>query len=335
VIDNKNTKPQLTEDKIQDIYVRKNFKNLNDYFSTQNQLYDFKFFDIEFFRASDNQKVEHGLGYVPQDVIVTKITGDGIVSFNHGLFDSKYINLSSTGAARIRFFVGSYWQSTNKKNDVKSAVTEYSSKVSGSSSSISSSSIKSSNPVKVFTSGSWSYVASEGVKYIKITVTGGGGAGGNSTAGNAASGGGAGGTAIKFLYELTAGQALNVVVGAAGVASSVSGPGFSTITANPGTAGTTGVGANGTAGGAGGTATNGDINIQGGDGDSNCGVVAGTVFLAGNGGSSFWGGGGYAGGTGVGIGAAGKAYGSGGGGGANGGSGGAGKEGVAVIEEYY
>lgn len=200
MIDNKNTKPQLTEDKVQDIYVRKNFRNLNDYFSTQNQLYDFKFFDIEFYRATENQKVEHGLSYAPQDVIVTKITGDGIVSFNHGLFDSKYVNLSSDGPARVRFFVGSYWQSTNKQNDVKSSVTEYSAKVSASSSSLAAVSI---NIVRL-TSGSGNYVPSTGAKALEIELVGAGGGGGGSSDATANGGTGGSGTETAFGSLFTA-----------------------------------------------------------------------------------------------------------------------------------
>lgn len=124
MIDQKN--PVLNEDQIKDLYVRNNFKNLNTYFREQNQFLDFKFFDLAFDKKEDNRKVEHGFKYIPQDILVSKITGKGIVSFNHGLFDNKYINISSTDSARIRFFVGSYWNADKpKSNEAKDAVTEY------------------------------------------------------------------------------------------------------------------------------------------------------------------------------------------------------------------
>lgn len=168
---------------------------------------------------------------------------------------------------------------------------------------------------------------------FEITTCGGGGNGGTSTSGNAASGGGAGGCAVKVLSGLTPGQVLTVTVGGATQASSVSGSGFTTIQGNAGADGASGSGSNGNAGGVGGTASGGDLNHQGGDGGSNKGVSAGTIFISGEGGASIFGGGGYAGGTGVGTGAAGKALGSGGGGGANGGSGGVGKQGVVIIKQ--
>jgi hypothetical protein len=122
-----NISPQLNEDKIQDVYLKKNFQNLNKYFNENNQMLDFKFFDLTFTGEESNRKVEHGLKTVPQDIIVLKVTGEGTVSFNHGGFTDKVIDVSSTGAARIRFLVGFYWKSEkSKNNDAKDSVTEYS-----------------------------------------------------------------------------------------------------------------------------------------------------------------------------------------------------------------
>jgi microcystin-dependent protein len=101
--------PILIIKEITDLYLRKNFQALRDYFDKQNQLLDFKFFEQKFAAATDNFKIAHGLGYAPDDVIVTKITGSGVVTFNVGLFDDQNIDLSVDGPCLVRFFVGSYW----------------------------------------------------------------------------------------------------------------------------------------------------------------------------------------------------------------------------------
>lgn len=104
-----NCKPQILVKEIKDLYLRKNFDNLLSYFQTQNQLLDYKFYDVTFAAAEENKLVAHGLGFKPEDVIVTKIYGS--VKINYGLFDTENVNLSSLGPARIRFYVGKYWNS--------------------------------------------------------------------------------------------------------------------------------------------------------------------------------------------------------------------------------
>lgn len=118
--------PNLLLREIQDVYIRQNFSNLFDYFSNQNQLVDFKFFDLSFDKEEDNFKMDHGLGVVPQDLIVTKISGTGTVKFNRGKFTKEQLDISVTGPAKIRFFVGSYWKekfSTSEQDEDE--VSEY------------------------------------------------------------------------------------------------------------------------------------------------------------------------------------------------------------------
>lgn len=141
-----------------------------------------------------------------------------------------------------------------------------------------------------------------GVTKVKVTVTGGGGGGGLYGGCSSACGGGAGGTAIKFLSGLTAGNTITVTVGAAGTSptvDSVAGgtggtssiaSGTQTITTVSATGGIGGFSSN--AGGVsagngnGGTASSGDINIKGGG--------APQLSPTGGGGASYWGGGGFA-----------------------------------------
>lgn len=103
------TIPDLAIKELQDVYVRQNFQNLTDYFSEQNQLINFNFFEINFTKPIDNFKLVHKLGFTPLDIICTQITGTGSVSFNIGLSDTTYLNISASDVCRVRFFVGKYW----------------------------------------------------------------------------------------------------------------------------------------------------------------------------------------------------------------------------------
>ena len=189
--------------------------------------------------------------------------------------------------------------------------------------------------ITVYTSGSGNWtspadITSETV--FKVTGTGAGGGGGyGNTVGN---GGGAGATFIKYVTGLAASTNYAYAVGASG-AGGTSGAqtgttGGSTTFTNGVTTYTAAGGAggifNGGFGGLGGTATNGDVNINGGAGDSSTNATN----PAGQGGASFWGSGG-GGGDGA-AGRAGLAYGSGGGGGANSNNGGAGASGALILE---
>lgn len=106
-------KPAIAVKEIQDIYARKNFENLQQYFATENQLQGFKFFELVFTKAETNKKFAHGLTITPRDLIVTSVTGSGTVQFNTGLFDKTNLDISTTGAVTVRFYIGSYWNSPN------------------------------------------------------------------------------------------------------------------------------------------------------------------------------------------------------------------------------
>lgn len=117
--------PQIFTREITDIFIRNNFQNLADYFFKQNQLLNFKFVELVFTQATANFLYPHGLGYVPQDIIVTKIVGAGIVQFNHGLFDNVNVNITVTGACRIRFYLGSYWNYQSSAVPSSSDISQY------------------------------------------------------------------------------------------------------------------------------------------------------------------------------------------------------------------
>jgi hypothetical protein len=138
-----NANPPLTIQQIQDTYLRKNFENLQTYFNDENQLLGFRFFEYIFTKAENNFKFKHGLKTPPKDIIVTQITGPGTMSFNVGLCDTTFADISVTGPCRVRFFLGTHWKTEGGETNARSDVMQFAaipSGVSGASSSASSSS---------------------------------------------------------------------------------------------------------------------------------------------------------------------------------------------------
>lgn len=99
-------RPNLLVKEISDVYLRRNFQEMYDFFQTEDQVLGYKFFDYEFEQAETSFKITHDLGYIPQDVIVSQLTGDGAVQFNFQKFDRTTIDLDIDGPCRIRFLVG-------------------------------------------------------------------------------------------------------------------------------------------------------------------------------------------------------------------------------------
>ena len=158
----------------------------------------------------------------------------------------------------------------------------------------------------VFTaSGTWTKPA--GTTAALVYVTGGGGGGNAGSAiGKGGGGGAAGGTAIEYITSgLGSTETVTVGSGGAADASGTASSFGSHATGNGGAKGTTG----GTSA-AGGSGTGGDINIEGGDGDT----IHSSEPKGGKGAMSFWGGGG-SGAAGNAAGSASSCFGTGGGGG--------------------
>lgn len=69
---------------------------------------EWKFIDIEFTGATTNYKYPHGFRFVPVDVIETHKSGAGVITFNFDDFDRTNIDITTTGACRVRALVGLY-----------------------------------------------------------------------------------------------------------------------------------------------------------------------------------------------------------------------------------
>ena len=105
--------PQLYVQQISDLYTRQNFTNLQAYFATQNQMVGFQFFEINETNAVTSKNLAHTLGIIPKDIVHTLITGAGKLTWNYSLFSTTAVNYTTTGAIRVRFFVGTYFNDTS------------------------------------------------------------------------------------------------------------------------------------------------------------------------------------------------------------------------------
>ncbi len=101
-------RPILRLKEIADLHIRRNFEALVSYFRDEQQLYGFRQIDAEVTEAVSSYKVAHGLGYTPLDVIPTRLTGAGALTWNYADFTDQYVVFTTTGACRVRAFVGTY-----------------------------------------------------------------------------------------------------------------------------------------------------------------------------------------------------------------------------------
>lgn len=58
--------------------------------------------------AVTNKKVAHQLGFSPKDAILLSKTGSASVTLNYDSFDAASLDITTTGATRIRLFVGTF-----------------------------------------------------------------------------------------------------------------------------------------------------------------------------------------------------------------------------------
>lgn len=107
--------PTVLIKEITDQYVRKNFTNIANYFSNQNQLLNFKFFEISVGAKTDSATIAHGLGVAPKDIVILFVSGAGQITFDLDGSDATNLSYSTTDQVYCRIMVGSYWgnQSSN------------------------------------------------------------------------------------------------------------------------------------------------------------------------------------------------------------------------------
>lgn len=93
-----------TDDKI----TRENFRRLERYLKENNPLFGFKHIEVVLNDPVTSYRVHHGLGYIPVDVLRTRLTGTGDLVLNYSEFDSQTLSITTTGPVRFRAFVGTY-----------------------------------------------------------------------------------------------------------------------------------------------------------------------------------------------------------------------------------
>lgn len=91
---------------IVDKNVRDNFQRVQNFISEQKLLMNWSFFDLTFPAAVTSQEVRHTLGVVPKDIIETMRSGS--VTYEYAQFTKDSIFITTSGPARVRFFVGTY-----------------------------------------------------------------------------------------------------------------------------------------------------------------------------------------------------------------------------------
>lgn len=109
--------PVLLLREILDYHLRKNFELLQEHFDAENQLLGFRHISFETTGAVTNLKVPHLLPGVPRDLLRTRKSGAGSVTFNRHLFDTANIDVTTTGAVKVRLFVGTWRSDTSTVTD--------------------------------------------------------------------------------------------------------------------------------------------------------------------------------------------------------------------------
>ena len=98
--------PEIFVNEIQDPVIRKNFQNLLDYFERDGNFNDFKFIEFEAKKAEANIKINHNLGYIPKDIVISSQEGSGSLTFNRDKFDKQFLDVTTTGDVKARLYVG-------------------------------------------------------------------------------------------------------------------------------------------------------------------------------------------------------------------------------------
>ncbi len=98
---------------IDDKYVRENFFRIKKSIDKQSILRgEWVFFEIEFDQAVDDFDFPHNLSFLPKDILLTSITNQASVIFNYDAFTKTNLNLTVNDPCVIRFFAGSYMETS-------------------------------------------------------------------------------------------------------------------------------------------------------------------------------------------------------------------------------
>lgn len=97
---------QLRLTNIQDEPTRGALESMRDSLNAQELLLaDFRFFSIITTAAVTNMVFTHNLGFIPTDVILTRLSG-GTVTWNYDSFTKDTVSLTTSAAVNLRFLLG-------------------------------------------------------------------------------------------------------------------------------------------------------------------------------------------------------------------------------------
>jgi hypothetical protein len=99
----------LFSSEIDDPMTRRCFQSLEEGLRNEETL-KFNFVKVDFTldAAGTDIVVPHRLGFKPTDIIVTRQTGPGVVTWNYDAFTDKLLNVTTTGQVSVRALVGAY-----------------------------------------------------------------------------------------------------------------------------------------------------------------------------------------------------------------------------------
>ena len=102
--------------------IRKNFESLANYFDKNGQFDGFTHLEFTVPNGATQVKIKHGLGFVPKDILITRIIAPSGVklTLHHDLFDSESICVSAgAGDIKVRLLVGTYKNSSTSPESLE------------------------------------------------------------------------------------------------------------------------------------------------------------------------------------------------------------------------
>jgi hypothetical protein len=101
--------PDIILKDITDKYIRENFFRIQKFFQGYPFFRgEFVHFDLSFKGPVTKQKVLHGLGFKPTDIITTRALGPGALVWEYADFDDKNLVVTTSDTCQVRAFVGAY-----------------------------------------------------------------------------------------------------------------------------------------------------------------------------------------------------------------------------------
>jgi len=89
--------------------IQENFVRINDYVRAEPILRSqFYHFELDIPGVVTAGKFKHNLGFPPKDLIQTSLIGSGSIAWDYSRFDKDFLEYTTTGPCKVRFFVGSY-----------------------------------------------------------------------------------------------------------------------------------------------------------------------------------------------------------------------------------